>query len=255
MRIELFDVQAGFGAAAPAKGPDYALSEVAPDEWAREMHRLDIARALVRLVPDDLVGDVPAANEALYDACDRGAGLVPCPILVPNGGGDLPAEEEQVDAAVAEGAGAAFLRPQADYWSLAEWASHGLFAALEARRLPAFCLTARFTFDELAGLAPRYPGLPFILAGLQYRSDRTLIPFLKAFPNVHVSIGSNYTVHDGIERLVAEVGAGRVLFGTGFPEAEPMAAITQLAYARLDDDVKRQIGAGNLERLIGAIQR
>ena len=51
-----------------------------------------------------------------------------------------------------------------------------------------------------------------------------------------------------------DVGADRLLFGTGFPDAEGMMAITQLMYADLADEQKRLIGAGNLERLIGEVR-
>jgi len=44
------------------------------------------------------------------------------------------------------------------------------------------------------------------------------------------------------------------LFGSGYPAAEPMAAITQLAYAEIPDDARRKIGVGNLDRLMEGIR-
>ena len=57
------------------------------------------------------------------------------------------------------------------------------------------------------------------------------------------------------DRFVATVGAERLLFGTGFPEAESMSAVTQLMYAEISDEQKRLIGAGNLKRVISEIRR
>ena len=74
---------------------------------------------------------------------------------------------------------------------------------------------------------------------------RMLLPLMKSFRNVYLAIGSDYTAHRGIEMFVAAVGAK-----PGFPEAESMAAITQLMYAEITDEQKRLIGAGNLKRLI-----
>lgn len=248
--MELFDVQTGFGGAA--KG---SSDVVGPDELVAEMARLDIARGLVRIAPDDLVTDVQAANDELEAACQARTGLVPCPILVPNGGGDLPPEEDQIGRALTQGAGAVSLRPKQDYWDLADWCCGTLLAALEASRLPAYCLGDRFSFEEIAGLARRYPDLPVIVAGIQYRSHRILLPLLETFPNVHVSIGSNYTVHRGLETLVERLGADRFLFGTGFPAVEPMAAVSMLVYADISDDARQAVGAGNLDRLVQGVRR
>jgi len=250
MSIALFDVQAGFGGPAP-----WGSETAGPDEWLAEMRRLDIARSLVHTTPDDSIADAPAANEELYAACKGHPELVPCPILIPNGGHDLPPEEDQVARAISEAAGAAFLRPQKDHWELDAWCSGPLFQALEARGLPAYCENMKFALADLAKIAQTYPELPVILAKLHYLQQRSLVPLLKAFPNVHVSIGSNYVVYQGLEMLVDEVGADRLLFGTGFPDAEPMGAVTMLTYAGISDEAKQRIGAHNLERLMEGIRQ
>ena len=82
-----------------------------------------------------------------------------------------------------------------------------------------------------------------------------MLPLLATFHNVYLSIGSNYTVHKGIEQFVEKVGAGRLLFGTGYPDVEPMMAVALLMYADIPEDARQHIGAGNFERLIGGIQR
>jgi predicted TIM-barrel fold metal-dependent hydrolase len=109
--------------------------------------------------------------------------------------------------------------------------------------------------EQVGELATRFPSLPIIVAGVTYRQQRTLLPLLEAFPRLHLSLGSNYTVHRGIEELVSIVGPDRLLFGTGFPQAESMAAITQLMYAEISNDDKQLIGAANLRRLISEIER
>ncbi len=180
---------------------------------------------------------------------------MPCPTVVPSGAYDLPAEGEQVADLVARGAGAASVRPKKDDWPPAEWACGRLFCALEDRRVPAFCLEREVTPEELADLAGWHPRLPFILAGVGYRSQRILVPLLESFPNVFLSVGSNYTVHRGIEQFVEKVGAGRLVFGTGFPDVEPMMAVTMLTYADVSDEEKALIGSGNMERLLQGIER
>lgn len=250
MTLELFDVQCGFGGGAHGRPETVAASDC-----AAELSRLGIGGGLMRTVPGGLIADVAAANGALYGACAQHEGFVPCPILVPNTAGDLRPEAEQVGDAIEHGAGAVCLRPEADCWHAASWASNGLFEALTERRMPVFCLETYFTFDTLAELAGRYPDLPFILAGLQYRGGRTLVPFLETFPSVFLSIGSNYAVHRGVETLAARIGPERLLFGTGYPEADPGSALTLFTYSGLGGEAAAMVGSGNIERLMEGIQR
>ena len=250
MTVALFDVQAGFGGARPGQ-----KDRVTAEAWLAEMDRLDIGRSLVRPAPEHLQRDAVRANEALLAACAGTDRLVACPTVIPASGGDLPAEADQVASAVARGAGAAWIRPAYDGWSLRPWHSGPLMEALADRRLPVVCLARMVDADSLADLAGLYAELPFILAEVAYRSHRVIRALLETFDNVVLSMGSNYAVHRGIEDLVGAVGAERVLFGTGFPEVEPMMAVAQLAYADISDEERQLIGSGNLERLTGGIRR
>jgi predicted TIM-barrel fold metal-dependent hydrolase len=110
-------------------------------------------------------------------------------------------------------------------------------------------------FEMVADLAGRYPRLPIVMYQLGYRTQRLLVSLLKAFPNVYLSVGSPWSVHLGLELVAAQVGPQRLLFGTGFPYAEPMASVTMLTYSELGDADKQLVGSGNLERLIREIQR
>ena len=147
------------------------------------------------------------------------------------------------------------IRPRQDYWSLAPWCCDRLFTALQTRRLPVLCQTSELSYEDVAALAERYPTLPLIIIGADYRSQRILLPLLEACSNVYLSIGSNYIVQRGIEQCVETVGARRLLFGTGYPDVDMAGHISQLMYADISDDEKRLIGSGNLDRLIQGVQR
>jgi len=219
------------------------------------MSRLEVDRAMVRIVPETLETDVPGGNEKLYAACDGRRELVPCPVVLPGRGRDVAGEAEQVDAAIRHGAGAVWIRPAQDYWSLEDWASGALFEAAEARRMPVLCLERMVGQDQAARLARRHPAMPVVLAETNYRAQRTLLPLLETFANIYVSIGNNYAVHGGVEQLVEAVGAERILFGSGFPEVEIASAITMLLYSDVPEDRKRLMGSGNMERLMEEIRR
>jgi predicted TIM-barrel fold metal-dependent hydrolase len=248
--IELFDAQTGFGGGR--RGQPWVPTV---DEVLGHMDRLSIARALVRTEFEEMDGNPIYSNRLLYETCARHDSLVPCPAVMPTGHGDVPSEEEQIEEALTHGSGAAVLRPGQDSWSLSEWCCGRLLGLLEERRVPALCRNAALGFEEVADLAKRHPQLPIVMYHLGYRSQRTLVSLMKTFPNVYLSVGSPYSVHMGLESMAGHVGAERLLFGTGFPYAEPMATITMLTYSDLGDADKQLVGSGNLERLIGGIRR
>lgn len=228
---------------------------MAVEELLATMERYDIGRALVRIEPADFETDAPFSNGKLYEACSRQPELSPCPVVVPNTAGDLPDESEQVAEAVARGAGAVWIRPKADYWIIAEWLSDRLFGALSDCRMPVYVSAEMLSLPDVADLAGRFGKMPIILAEVGYRLQRVLLPMLERFDNIHLCTGRNYRNYRGIEQIVERVGADRLLFGSGFPDSEPMAAIVQLMYADITDEQKRRIGSENIERLTGGIQR
>lgn len=251
--IPLNDIQAGFGGATPGQ-PDIPTAR----DWLAEMNRLKIGRSLVRMVPEDLEIDARHSNDRLFAACRRQRRLIPCPVVLAAGAKDVLPEDRQVDGLIRRGAGAVWIRPAHDCWSLAPWCSDKLFAALEQRRLPLLCVNRGnqvVSLEQTAEIAGRHPRLPILLVELAYNQLRMLIPLLDRFPNISLSLGNNLTLHRGIERLVEEVGARRLIFGTGYPKSEPMAAVTQLMYAEVSTQDQRMIGAGNFERLQREVRR
>lgn len=250
MDLQLIDTQIGFGGATPGHAETVTATQVID-----EMRRLDISQALVRITPEALDSDLWLSNTKLYAACaEHPKRLIPCPVVVPNAALDAGPEEIQLSDHIRRGARAVCVRPQTDCWSLAPWVCDRLFQALEAHRLPTLCLMQNgFTLEEIGQLSARYPRVPLLFSVDTYRNLRTLLPLLRTFGNVHLLIGSIYTYHAGLEQLVAEVGAERLLFGTGFPAAEAMAAITQLTYADISAAARRQIGAENFTRLVQGV--
>lgn len=250
MNLQFFDVQAGIlGATVGRK------DVVSADEMLDDMRPLGITRILTRIAPDDIEVDFELSNLKIYEEGSTNEQIVPCPIIVPNTGGDVPHEKEQVAEAVARGAAAMRIRPGHDAWFVADWISDPLFRALIERRMPLYLAAGAADEQLAASIAGRFPELPILYAEVGYRSQRVLLPLLETFPNIRLSIGNNYAIHEGIEQIVRRTGADRLVFGTHFPVSEPAAAVTQLVYADISDEEKHLVASGNMERMAEEIRR
>jgi hypothetical protein len=168
------------------------------------MERMSMSRALVRTEFEEMDTDPVYSNGLLYETCTQNPSLVPCPAVLPRAHEDVPTEREQVDELIARGSGAACLRPAQDGWVTAEWCAGALLRELEERRAPVLCRHAALGFDAVADLAVRHPRLPIVMYQLSYRTQRLLVSLLKAFANVHVAVGSPWSVHLGLELVSPE---------------------------------------------------
>ncbi len=242
--LELIDVQVGFGGTQPGK-----TAVVDRQQLLDYCARMQLRAALVRVEPIELDVNVIFSNDQLFAACADTPQLIPCPTVLPNTGYDLAPEAEQIDRAIAQGAAALTIRPIADYWIIAPWLSDSLFRALIDRNLPVWISSRNCPPPQVADLARSYPDLRIIFAQVGYREQRILLPLLKSFKRVHLSIGNNYTLHGGMEQLVREAGCEQLLFGTGFPENEPMSAAMMLFDSQISAEEKEKIAAGNFRRL------
>jgi predicted TIM-barrel fold metal-dependent hydrolase len=103
---------------------------------------------------------------------------------------------------------------------------------------------------QLLDVLDRYPELTLILIlpGV-WPSDRMFRPILSAFPNTRIEL-SNYLCDGGIECLVEDYGAERLLYGSGLWKCHPGGMMLALRHAGIPDEAKQKIAAGNLEQII-----
>jgi len=245
MNFKLFDAQTSI--LGIKKGEK---TFVGPEELLEEMDFCKVDKAVARVFPDDHELDFQISNEKLFAACAKSnERLIPCPIVVPNSAKDIDDENIQICNAIAANAASVRIRPAEDYWEILPWISDNLFSVMADRKMP-LMITAATSFKTIAELAQRFSEMPIIIHDAGYNSMRYLVPLLSNFRNAYLSIGSNFTVHFGIEHLVKYVGAGKLIFGTNSPTTEMMSAITQLEYAKISNEEKQLIGAENIEALI-----
>jgi len=221
-------------------------------EVLAEMDRLGIQRALVAHTSG--WESVPwLGNRRVEEEAAGHARLTRAWTALPDTAGDVPPAQEWLTDMLGAGARAAWLFPKRMNWSMEEWCAGSLLRALEDRRVPAFILLEETELDQLHRVLERHSRLPLVLSCVSYRLNRMIYPLLERHANLHLDLAPRYDVHEGIEDITARVGAKRLLFGTNFPICDAGSAIAYLAYARISEEERALVGAGNLERLLAEV--
>jgi hypothetical protein len=247
--LTFFDAYCGLGQLShPILGQEFASA----DELLRELAHAQIGEALV-YNPASYEYDPATGNAQLNEAIAGHPNLHPCWVLLPPGTGEMPPPAELLDSMQQQGVRAARLcpSPARNNFSLAEWCSGALLAALAAAHVPLFLDQSEVSWGEIAGLLARYPDLPLVLTGVSYRLDRYLYPLWETHANLYVEL-SGYQGLLAVEAVVRRFGPERLLFGTNLPTYTPGAAVTMLQYADIPEADKQLIAAGNLRRLLEA---
>jgi len=105
----------------------------------------------------------------------------------------------------------------------------------------------------LAAPARQYPGVTILIGhcGANLQGVEESIALAQEAANVYLDITASYLPYGILERMVAEAGADRVLFGTDLPFLDPRPKITQVACARLSVEDKLKIFTENARRVFG----
>src|SRR5919198_5179220 len=127
---------------------------------------------------------------------------------------------------------------------------------VSARRIPLLLsLEKGVSWAVAYHLLEEYPQLTCVLCDIGiWGVDRYTWPLLERYPNVYLESSLVALEDGGMEATVSRYGAGRLLFGSAFPERYPESAILQLLHTDISDDDKHMIGSGNFMRLLCNIQ-
>jgi predicted TIM-barrel fold metal-dependent hydrolase len=125
---------------------------------------------------------------------------------------------------------------------------------LENYRIPLVVPFGQSDWEEIERLCGEHTSLPVIVAGLNYRQLRFLLPLWEKYHNLFVDL-SWFSIHDGLAYLAERGVLRQVLFGTNYPLYEPGAAVTMVTYANLQDEERRMVAGGTLRELIRGIRR
>jgi len=215
-----------------------------------EMDRAGIARALVwHIAQHD--ASPQAGNRLLADAIRPHERLIGCWTVLPNQAHEFPPPDELF--ALMRQARVAALRicPTAHRFPANAVSLSDLLAAMVARRVPLFLSLRRgANWGLVYALLAEFPDLVCVVCDHGcWGEDRAFRPLLGRYAHVYVDT-AQYLLDGGIESLVADYGAERLLFGSGFPESYHGGMMLALRHARIADEAKQAIAAGNLERIL-----
>lgn len=200
----------------------------------------------------DAMWNPPQGNEAIASQTEQSAGrLLSCLVLQPTlglpGMGTLDDVETQLQTIRPA---AVRLCPNSHKYVLDEFYAGPLLELLHRLRLPVLLSPEEAPgYDRLPSLAQAYPDLPLLLLRRPLNEARSLLPLLEQTANIYLDV--SILIDTGlIDELVRRGLGGRLVFGSNLPSHEPSGALGLIFYARIDDEARRGILAGNFRRMM-----
>jgi predicted TIM-barrel fold metal-dependent hydrolase len=258
MDLQFFDCNVSYGTPVRPGGeagkPRVLRPAPTVEAVQEEMARAGVAKAVVWRV-EQMTGSTLTANEMLADdlrGCDQLFGTW---ALLPSHTHEIPDPEDIPAAMKASRIIGWRLFPERCRFLMKGFALRDWLELAVARSIPLFISTAHgASLEQVAALLAQAPELTVILTyANEWPSDRLLRPFVKEFPNVCLDMTFMLT-DGGIESFVGEYGAGRLLYGSGFPGCYFGANMLMIKHADIADVDKVAIAAGNLTRIVDGVR-
>jgi len=223
-----------------------------PDDFLRDYEYYGINAALVHHAVAVQYHQDYGNRRLLEEIADRPR-LIPEWVLLPHHTHEIAPPDELIPEMLELGVRAARLYPKTHGFPTSDDICGPLLGALQERRIPLFIDVAELDVAAAAQLCERYPELPVVLCGVGWGVDRALEPALDRAPNLHVETHF-FQGHRAYERIVNQVGAERLIFGTGLPDCSPGAAMMMCQYEDISDEDRVKIAGGNLLRLLSLVR-
>lgn len=103
----------------------------------------------------------------------------------------------------------------------------------------------------MAALITRHPKVNWILAGINYLFELQMaVSMMRRFERVHLET-SCIMGFEAISKTVRQVGAERLLFGSGSPLQNGAGVVAKIAHANISDAAREAIFSLNARRLLG----
>jgi predicted TIM-barrel fold metal-dependent hydrolase len=159
---------------------------------------------------------------------------------------EWPAELER---ALAGGAVALRMFPEIQRWSPNSEAFQQIVSAIRGR-CPLLIPVSAYGDASVIGAATQHLDAPVVLLGAHYTQLADCLAAIRRWPQLHLET-SRLAQFRGVETVVRQVGAERILFGSGAPTRPVQAALNAVLTAEIDANDRAAILHGNAARLFG----
>jgi hypothetical protein len=249
--MRFFDCNAYFG--LPSRRP---LAPI-PDAGSllSEMDYCGVEKALVwHIAQHD--GAPQPGNELLAEGIRPHSRLLGCWSILPNQAHEFPSPAVFFDQMRQARVKALRAFPVSHHFLLNAVAMGSWLEAMVEFRLPLLLSVARgANWDIAYALLAEFPDLVCVICDHGcWGEDRRFRPLVEGYPHVYVDT-SQYLLDGGIEAFVADYGAERMLYGSGFPESYHGGMMLALKHAQIPEEAKTAIAGGNLERILAEVAR
>jgi len=214
----------------------------------QEMDRYGIEKALLWHIAQ-LEYSASEGNELVSKLVMKEKRLAGCWTILPPVTGEL--EENFLEKMEENNIVALRLFPEQHRFLLRRRVLSPLFDEVVKRRIPVI-LSVKWglSWTTIYDFLEDYPELSCILCDIGiWGTNRYTWPLLSSFPRVFLESSLLSLTAGALEATVKKFGAGRVIFGSGFPERYVDAAILDLVQAQLSTEEKKTIACGNLKKL------
>jgi len=171
--------------------------------------------------------------------------------------------EKYLTGRVREGFRILRLYPKSHKYSIALWAFKDIFKILKKYAIPVLIsldeldITGNkaINWDIIFEIAWEYPRIPFILEGGNSKElmfTGYFFQLLKAAKNVFLE-SHNLLGFNQIEDIVKKTDSSRIILGSNYPVYPELLAAKRVLFSRLNLEAKKNIIAGNLDRIINSI--
>ena len=225
-----------------------------PAELLAEMDRAGVARALVREINASDAGAVYANERMARCLAEDGSGrLDGVWTLLPPQTREIPQGKELFAAMKRHRVRALDLLPAEHRWVASRRTIGRVMGEAAERRVPILVSRAAFDYswERLYGFLEWFPEnrYIFLTTGEPWGIDRQARPLLEAYPHFHMELSTYWTM-EGIAELAKDYGAGRFLYGSGYPAFNHGNMMLALRHAELSLDGKLAIAGRNLAGLL-----
>ena len=240
--LEFFDCNCEFG---PYRTKVYRYAATV-GELLEEMELCHIGRALVFHTSMRFDSPVVGNRRILEETRDHPR-LVPAWSVLPSHTGEMRTGEDLLDDMRENGVRALWLFPNDHRYFLDEMTWGDQVAMFEERHIPLF-IKARV--DLIAQLLQAFKNLTVITGTHGFNPlDRYAWPLFENFPNL-ICETSCYLTDGAIEEFCKRFGAGRLVFGSGYPANAKGSAVLRLKHADISEAERSSIASGNLDRIL-----